>query len=70
MFGRDGLLAHSYMLGPDGQSNGCVSINDYPTFLNAFLSGEINRLVVVEHLESIPSPGWLRETIRVLSGRS
>src|SRR5262249_38668639 len=25
MFGRDGLLAHSYMLGPNGQSNGCVS---------------------------------------------
>src|SRR5262249_19409436 len=24
MFGRDGLLAHSYMLGPNGQSNGCV----------------------------------------------
>jgi hypothetical protein len=30
MFGRDGLLAHSYMLGPNGQSNGCVSFSDYP----------------------------------------
>src|SRR5262245_62414495 len=27
MFGRDGLLAHSYMLGPNGQSNGCVSFS-------------------------------------------
>ena len=29
MFGRDGLLAHPYMLGPNGQSNGCVSFSDY-----------------------------------------
>jgi len=25
IYGRDGLLAHTYMLGPSGQSNGCVS---------------------------------------------
>jgi hypothetical protein len=50
MFGRDGILAHSYMLGPSGQSNGCVSFRNYPAFLNAFLKGEVNRLVVVEHL--------------------
>ena len=31
-FGRDGILAHSYMLGPNGQSNGCVSFKDYPAF--------------------------------------
>jgi hypothetical protein len=24
MYNRDGILAHSYMLGPNGQSNGCV----------------------------------------------
>src|SRR5262249_37684111 len=29
MYGRDGILAHSYMLGPSGQSNGCVSFRDY-----------------------------------------
>ena len=56
MFGRDGMLAHSYMLGPNGQSNGCVSFSNYPVFLNAFLSGEINRLIVVERLEVMPSP--------------
>ncbi len=50
MFGRDGILAHSYMLGPNGQSNGCVSFRNYPAFLDAFLKGEVNRLVVVEHL--------------------
>lgn len=56
MFGRDGMLAHSYMLGPDGQSNGCVSFRDYPAFLNAFLAGEVDRLVVVDNLASTHSP--------------
>jgi hypothetical protein len=74
MFGRDGLLAHSYMLGPTGQTNGCVSFSDYSTFLDAFLSGEINRLVVVEHLATAPRPktasGWLAQTIKALFGRS
>jgi hypothetical protein len=74
MFGRDGMLAHSYMLGPSGQSNGCVSFSDYPTFLNAVLSGEITRLVVVEHLATEPSPmtawGWLPQPIKALLGRT
>jgi hypothetical protein len=48
--GRAGLLAHSYMLGPNGDSNGCVSIKDYDTFLKAFQNGEIKRLVVVATL--------------------
>ena len=50
MYGRDGMLAHSYMLGPNGQSNGCVSFKDYPAFLHAYLKGEVDRLVVVPHL--------------------
>ena len=49
-FGRSGLLAHSYMLGPNGDSNGCVSIKDYDKFLKAFSNGEIKRLVVVPSL--------------------
>jgi Tlde1 domain len=63
MYGRAGMLAHSYMLGPNGQSNGCVSFRNYPEFLNAYLKGEVTRLVVVEHLEDPPGPkvasGWL-----------
>jgi hypothetical protein len=47
MFGRDGILAHSYMLGPNGQSNGCVSFRDYEAFLRAFRNGEIDRILVV-----------------------
>ena len=74
MFGRDGLLAHSYMLGPNGQSNGCVSFSDYPDFLDAYLKGEVDRLVVVEHLATAPGPktasGWLPEFIKDLFRRS
>jgi hypothetical protein len=70
MFGRDGMLAHSYMLGPNGQSNGCVSFSNYPAFLDAFRKGEVDRLVVVEHFDGAPSPGtglgWLPESIRNL----
>ena len=31
-----GLLVHSYMLGPNGDSNGCVSIKEYDKFLAAY----------------------------------
>jgi len=48
--GRVGLLTHSYMLGPRGDSNGCVSIKDYDRFLKAWDNGEFNRLVVVPSL--------------------
>jgi hypothetical protein len=54
MYGRDGILAHTYMLGPSGQSNGCVSFKDYPRFLRAFLKGEIDRMVVVPYLAEPP----------------
>jgi len=50
MLGRSGLLAHSYMLGANGDSNGCVSIKNYENFLRAFNNGEIKRLVVVANL--------------------
>ena len=50
MFGRDGMLAHTYMLGANGQSNGCVSFKDYQKFLSAVLRGEVDRLVVVANL--------------------
>jgi hypothetical protein len=63
MFGRNGILAHSYLLGPNGDSNGCVSIKDYQKFLDAFLNGEIERIVVIDSLSAPPSPktavGWL-----------
>ncbi|MHB0767495.1 DUF2778 domain-containing protein [Bradyrhizobium sp. 5.13L] len=48
--GRVGLLTHNYMLGPRGDSNGCVSIKDYDRFIKAYDNGEFNRLVVVPSL--------------------
>jgi hypothetical protein len=51
IFGRSGLLAHSYMLGPNGDSNGCVSFRDYNAFLNAYRNQGIKRLAVVSRVE-------------------
>lgn len=50
VFGRTGLLAHTYMLGPNGASNGCVSFRDYDAFLQAYKRGEVKRLAVVARL--------------------
>jgi hypothetical protein len=51
MHGRTGLLVHSYLLGPNGDSNGCVSIKEYDRFLAAYRNGEVKRLVVVPSLK-------------------
>ena len=50
IYGRAGLLAHPFMLGPNGNSNGCVSVKDYDAFLRAYQNGQINKLVVVAKL--------------------
>jgi Protein of unknown function (DUF2778) len=50
LYGRAGLLAHPFMLGPNGDSNGCVSVKDYDAFLRAYQNGQINKLVVVAKL--------------------
>ena len=49
--GRDGLLAHTYMLGPSGQSNGCVSFKDYYAFLDAYKNKGIRRLAVLAKVQ-------------------
>ena len=46
-YGRMGLLAHTYMLGPNGDSNGCVVFRDFASFRRAYDTGQIRRLVVV-----------------------
>lgn len=56
VYGRDGLLAHTYMLrGGRGESNGCVVFKDYNRFLAAFRRGEIKRLKVVSRMSSAAS---------------
>jgi len=51
IFNRDGLLAHTYMLGPSGQSNGCVSFKDYYAFLDAYNNKGIRRLAVLAKVQ-------------------
>jgi hypothetical protein len=51
IYGRAGLLAHSYMLGPNGDSNGCVSFKDYNAFLSAYHNQGIRKLAVVARIE-------------------
>ena len=50
VYGRDGLLAHPFMLGPNGDSNGCVSFRDYDAFLRAYQNGQVKKLAVVAKL--------------------
>ena len=58
--GRNGLLAHSYLLrGGRAESHGCVAFKDYDRFLRAFKQGKVKQLVVV------PSGG--RANVRVAS---
>ena len=51
IYGRDGLLAHTFMLGANGDSNGCVSFRDYYAFLDAYRNKGIRRLAVVASVE-------------------
>lgn len=48
MHGRNGILAHSYLLrGRAGQSHGCVAFKDYNRFLKAFKAGQVTHMIVV-----------------------
>jgi hypothetical protein len=62
IFGRNGILTHTYLLGPRGDSNGCVSFRDYETFLQAYKSGKVKRMVVVASLDDpqIAAGTWER----------
>ncbi|ARQ09998.1 hypothetical protein NXC12_CH01965 [Rhizobium etli] len=55
IYDRVGLLAHTYMLGKNGDSNGCVSFKDYKRFLAAYKRGEIKQLVVVPRMNNKPA---------------
>jgi type VI secretion system (T6SS) effector TldE1-like protein len=51
IYGRDGLLAHTFMLGPNGDSNGCVSFRDYYAFLEAYRTKGIRKLAVLARID-------------------
>ncbi|MBP1857406.1 DUF2778 domain-containing protein [Rhizobium herbae] len=54
--GRDGLLAHSYLLRNRGDSHGCVAFEEYPRFLKAFKRGEISQMVIVKSMKGFSAP--------------
>jgi hypothetical protein len=51
IYGRDGLLAHTFMLGANGDSNGCVSFRDYSAFLDAYRNKGIRKLAVLAKVD-------------------
>ncbi len=56
MYGRDGILAHSYLLGDAGASNGCISVRDYDKFVQAFEDGKFSQIIVLRSAdEPVPS---------------
>jgi hypothetical protein len=56
MYGRDGILAHSYLLGEAGASNGCISVKDYDKFLKAYEDGKFNQIIVLRSAdEPVPA---------------
>jgi hypothetical protein len=67
IFGRTGLLTHTYLLGPRGDSNGCISFKDYDKFLQAYKNGKIKRMVVVA---SMDQPGLSPALIASLASRT
>ncbi|HEY6633543.1 MAG TPA: DUF2778 domain-containing protein [Rhizobiaceae bacterium] len=60
MHGRDGMLAHSYLLrGGRAESHGCVAFANYPKFLEAFKQGKVTHMIVV--------PSVSRADVRMVS---
>ncbi|WP_454918707.1 tlde1 domain-containing protein [Xanthobacter sediminis] len=56
MYGRDGFLVHPFMMGPRGDSNGCISVKDHTKILDAYRRGEVKKLVVVARLPNSQKP--------------
>ena len=56
MYGRNGFLLHPYLLGPRGDSNGCISLADYDAFLASFKRGEVEEVIVVEAMPKATEP--------------
>ena len=61
MYGRDGILAHSYLLGAEGASNGCISVRDYDKFVQAFEDGKFSQIIVLRSADE-PLPSQVAST--------
>lgn len=55
MRGRNGILAHTYMLRGTNGSNGCLSFKHYDKFLTAFKRGEVEKIIVVPDMTHLPT---------------
>ncbi len=55
MYGRNGILAHSFLLGEAGASNGCLSIKEYEKFLQAYDNGAFRKIIVLRSVDE-PAP--------------
>jgi hypothetical protein len=51
--GRSGLLVHSFMLGPGGDSNGCISVKDFDRFRKAYDDGQFRHIAVVPSVKAM-----------------
>jgi hypothetical protein len=54
MYGRNGILTHSYLRRVPGDSAGCIAFADYPEFLKAFKRGEVTKIIVVPSTGELP----------------
>jgi hypothetical protein len=68
MYGRDGILTHSYLRRRPGDSAGCIAFKDYYAFLKYYKRGDIHTMVVVESLGNDAPTGGKKSFIASLFG--
>ncbi|SOC86224.1 Protein of unknown function [Ensifer adhaerens] len=68
MYGRDGILTHTYLRRRPGDSAGCIAFKDYYKFLKYFKRGELHTIVVVESLGNDAPTGGKKSFLASLFG--
>ena len=68
MFGRDGILTHTYLRRRPGDSAGCIAFKAYYSFLLYYKRGEIHTIVVVESLGNDAPTGGKKNFLASLFG--
>ena len=68
MYGRDGILTHSYLRRRPGDSAGCIAFKDYYSFLKYYKRGDLHTIVVVESLGSDAPTGGKKNFLASLFG--
>jgi hypothetical protein len=68
MYGRDGILTHSYLRRRPGDSAGCIAFKDYYSFLKYYKRGDLHTIVVVESLGNDAPTGGKKSVFASLFG--